>query len=413
MRQRWCEDGFTLIEMIVVTAIVVIVAGTLGTLFLAGASPAVASAGRDVTAAFDEARRAAIAFDAATVVFAPAKSGTGYSARIYRRFPGDPAFQPRNGPTYDSTVTISETASPLGAPGFAFSIDSHGTVTGFANFTASETSFTIRPCPATGAFTLYLAYASDTRTIAVPCQLPLSSTTPVVYETPPAAFAPTSAPNPTCPSSETCTLALVPPPRAATCPPGYTADTVSSGLCDVLVPPSPAAPGPTCPPGYSGQPPACVFIVPATPTSSPVPVSSKCTAGPPDALGYAACLEFDPIQILGNAITHSGCGTHIPIADPGPTITVVLDVSKDGSLWGTYEVTLNRLKSPWIDLQNRPLSQTCGLLFTLSFQIAGIAAESGNAVTTPSQDTGDVALASEGVGSITAPPLGAAWGSDT
>src|SRR5471030_2615615 len=105
---RRCENGFTLIEVLVVTAIVAIAAGTLGTFFLAGASPAVASAGRDVTAAFDEARRAAIAFDAATVVFVPARSGSGYSARIYRRFPGDPQFQPRNGPTYDSTVTISE-----------------------------------------------------------------------------------------------------------------------------------------------------------------------------------------------------------------------------------------------------------------------------------------------------------------
>jgi len=321
MRQRWCEDGFTLIEMIVVTAIVVIVAGTLGTLFLAGASPAVAAAGRDVTAAFDEARRTAIAFDAATVVFAPAKSGTGYSARIYRRFPGDPAFQPRNGPSYDSTVTISETASPLGAPGFAFSIDSHGTVTGFANFATSATAFTIRPCPANGAFTLYLAYASDTRTIAVPCQLPLSSTAPVIYETPPVAFAPTPAPNQTCPSTETCALALVPPPGAATCPPGYAADTGSTNLCAPVAPASPTAPDPTCSPGYSGQPPACVFITPSAPTSSPVTVSSKCTTGPPDALGYAACMESDPIRILGSAITRSSCGTHIPIADPGPTIS--------------------------------------------------------------------------------------------
>src|SRR5580698_826947 len=98
MRLRGCEDGFTLIEMLVVTAMVAIVAGALGTFFLAGASPAVASAGRDVSAAFDEARRTAIAFDAATVVFAPAKSGTGYSARIYARMPGDPGFTARNGP---------------------------------------------------------------------------------------------------------------------------------------------------------------------------------------------------------------------------------------------------------------------------------------------------------------------------
>jgi prepilin-type N-terminal cleavage/methylation domain-containing protein len=86
MRLRRCEGGFTLIEMIVVTAIVVIVAGTLGTFFLAGASPAVASAGRDVTAAFDEARRTAIAFDAATVVFAPAQHASMRARRAIRHF---------------------------------------------------------------------------------------------------------------------------------------------------------------------------------------------------------------------------------------------------------------------------------------------------------------------------------------
>ena len=183
MRLRAGEDGFTLIEMIVVTAIIAIVAGTLGTFFLAGASPAVAAAGRDVTAAFDEARRTASAFDAATVVFSPAASGTGYSARIYARAPGDPGFAPRNGPTYDSAVTIGETASPLGAPGFAFTVDSHGTVMGYAGFVAGATSFTSRPCPAAGAFTLHLAYDRDVRDVTIPCQLPLSNATPSQTQT--------------------------------------------------------------------------------------------------------------------------------------------------------------------------------------------------------------------------------------
>jgi prepilin-type N-terminal cleavage/methylation domain-containing protein len=412
MRQRWYEDGFTLIEMIVVTAIVVIVAGTLGTLFLAGASPAVASAGRDVTAAFDEARRTAIAFDAATVVFVPAKSGTGYSARIYRRFPGDPAFQPRNGPSYDSTVTISETASPLGAPGFAFSIDSHGAVTGFANFTASATAFTIRPCPANGAFTLYLAYASDTRTIAVPCQLPLSSTNPVVYETPPIGFAPTPPPSPTCPSTNGCTLALVtPPPGGATCPPGFTPDA-TLGVCDLGVaspqPPSVTPPGtlPTCPPGDTGNPPACVLPLP---TATP---QAKCIPGAPDAAGFSTCLESDPIRATGPGITRSGCGTHVPIVDPGAQFAVTVDVYQNDTLWGTYGVDLQTRKSPWFDFAGLPPAQICGLLYTLSFSIEGVTAESGNAQSTPQGDTGDVGLIDDGVGDIVK-PQGATWGSNT
>ena len=217
------EDGFTLVETIVVTAIVAIVAGTLGTFFLAGTTPAVAAAGRDVAAAFDEARQTAVAFDAATVVFAPA-GASGYRARVYARFPGDPAFAPRNGPTYDSTVAISETASPLGAPGFAFAIDSHGTVTAFANYAVGESSATSRQCPASGAFALRLAYASDVRVVMVPCRLPVSAGTPVALETPPPAATPAALPSATCPGTETCVLAALTPTAAATCPPGYTVD---------------------------------------------------------------------------------------------------------------------------------------------------------------------------------------------
>jgi prepilin-type N-terminal cleavage/methylation domain-containing protein len=259
MRLRRCEGGFTLIEMIVVTAIVVIVAGTLGTFFLAGASPAVASAGRDVTAAFDEARRAAIAFDAATVVFAPAQRGSGYSARIYARAPGDPAFAPRNGPTYDSTVTISETASPLGAPGFAFMVDGHGSITGYANFVAGQTAFTTRPCPATGTFALHLAYERDVRIVTIPCQLGLSSATPVAFATPAAAFSATPFPVQTCPATVTCTLAVVAPAATPSAAPSSTPTPASNPSAILPVgPPTPPVPAPTaCPPGFSAWAPAC------------------------------------------------------------------------------------------------------------------------------------------------------------
>ena len=259
MRLRAGEDGFTLIEMIVVTAIIAIVAGTLGTFFLAGASPAVAAAGRDVTAAFDEARRTASAFDAATVVFSPAASGTRYSARIYARAPGDPGFAPRNGPTYDSTVTIGETASPLGAPGFAFTVDSHGTVMGYAGFVAGATSFTSRPCPAAGAFTLHLAYDRDVRDVTIPCQLPLSNATPVAFETPAPAFTATPFPTQTCPASVTCSLghvAAAATPAAA--PSGTTAPGPNPSAVQPVSPPSIPASNPTsCPAGFSGSAPAC------------------------------------------------------------------------------------------------------------------------------------------------------------
>jgi prepilin-type N-terminal cleavage/methylation domain-containing protein len=408
MRRRG-EAGFTLIEMIVVTAIVVIVVGTIGTLFLAGASPAVASAGRDVGAAFDEARRTAIAFDAATVVFAPAQSGSGYRARVYARMPGDPAFAARNGPTYDSTVAISETAAPLGAPGFAFAIDSHGTVTGFANFVAGQTNGTTHPCPASGAFALRLVYATDVRTVMIPCQLPLSSSTPVAFETPPQAPSAMPLPTATCPGTETCTLALLAPPPAW-CQPGYTADATTAGECDVVATPTPSAPS-TCPSGFVGQPPVCSTTA-TNPTPTPT-APSGCVAGAPDPLGFSSCLESDPIRITGNAVTQQGCGTHTPIADPGGRFSVGVEVWKDGAPWGSYSIDVVESKAVWLDAAFHPPAQVCGLLYSLAFSIATITPESGNATSTPWQDTGDdPAFLHDGIDAILFAPAGI-WGTNT
>jgi hypothetical protein len=405
MRQRG-EDGFTLIEMIVMTAIVVIVVGTIGTLFLAGASPAVASAGRDVDAAFDEARRTAIAFDAATVVFAPAQSGSGYRARVYARMPGDPGFTARNGPAYESTVAISETASPLGAPGFAFAIDSHGTVTGFANFVAGQTNGTSHACPSTGAFVLHLAYATDVRTVTIPCQVPLTSSTPVAFETPPQTPSSLPLPASTCPGTGTCTLALMAPP-AASCPTGYTTDPTTSGVCDLVGTPTPAAPT-TCPPGYGGQPPNCTVVV--NPTPGPV-TPSGCSPGLPDPLGFSSCLESDPVHITGNAITRQGCGTHTPTADPGPSFAVTLDVWQNGEPWGSYLIEVRESKAKWMDVAVIPPEQICGLAYSLAFNIEAATPQSGNAVSTPLQDTNDPAFINDGIDTILAPPAGS-WGSN-
>jgi prepilin-type N-terminal cleavage/methylation domain-containing protein len=259
VRLRQGEDGFTLIEMIVVTAIIVVVAGTLGTFFLGGASPAVASADRDVIAALDEARRTAIAFDAATLVFTPARAGTGYSARVYARFPGDPGFAPRSGPSYDSLVTISETQSPLGGPGFALALDSRGSITGFANFSVGQTAYTSRPCPPAGTFALLLAYERDTRVVNVPCALPANGAAALVIETPVAAYSPTPFPVQTCPAPLTCVLAM--PSPAATpvpLPSSVLPATPPPGSPVPVVPPTTPTASPTaCPAFYTGSAPAC------------------------------------------------------------------------------------------------------------------------------------------------------------
>jgi prepilin-type N-terminal cleavage/methylation domain-containing protein len=296
------EAGFTLIEMIVVTAIVVIVAGTLGTFFLAGATPAVAAAARDVNAAFDEARRTAIAYDAATVVFTPAQSGSGFSARVYARLPGDPQFTARSGPQYTSSVTIGETASPLGAPAFAFAFDSAGAVTGFANFVAGAASYTARPCPAGGAFTLLLAYERDTRNVSIPCVLTPSAATPVAVQTPAPAFTLTPFPAAACPSGMTCTLTAVAPAPGATCPSGYTPDAAVAGQCDAVAAAPPAA---TSPPAAS--PTAGASATPA-PSSTAAGMIEQYAATADESAPHTATLFAN-----GSICDDDGCSAFGPI----------------------------------------------------------------------------------------------------
>jgi hypothetical protein len=109
------------------------------------------------------------------------------------------------------------------------------------------------------------------------------------------------------------------------------------------------------------------------------------------------------VQATGPAITRNSCGTHVPVADPGPAFAVTVDVFRDGALWATYAVALTTLKAPWLDIQDLPPAQTCGLLYTLAFRIAGVTPESGNAQVSPAVDTGDPAFDRQGVDALVAP----------
>jgi hypothetical protein len=113
----------------------------------------------------------------------------------------------------------------------------------------------------------------------------------------------------------------------------------------------------------------------------------------------------------GNAITRQGCGTHTPIADPGASFSIIVDIWQDGAPWGSYIIDVSELKTKWMDVAFMPPQQVCGLAYSLGFHIDAAAPESGNAVSTPLQDTGDPAFANDGIDSILVPPAGS-WGSN-
>ena len=268
MRPLRDEAGFTLIELLVVVGMIAVVVATVGTFFLAGPSPAVASAVRDVDAAFHEARSTAVAFSEATLVFTP--SASGYTARVYRQVPGDPAFAAVNGPTYESTVTLAETAAPLGSPGFAFRIDSRGSVTGYQNFEPDDTIFTQRSCPLGGAFRLSFAYGKQKQTVTVPCTISLTALTPGIAIPPAAAITPAPYVPGTCPPAQNCTATL--PPFTATCPPGYTPDTTQPNVCNTPTPAPTFTPTPDPP---TAPPPTPTPTSSSTPGNLPTPGCSS------------------------------------------------------------------------------------------------------------------------------------------
>jgi hypothetical protein len=116
------------------------------------------------------------------------------------------------------------------------------------------------------------------------------------------------------------------------------------------------------------------------------------------------------VTTTGPAITHESCGTHIPIVDPGSQFQTIEDVFDNNVFWGSYDISITTLKTPWFDLQSG--QPDCGLTYTLTFRIEAIAPIAGKASGTPANDTGDPLIIDEGVGSILV-ANGVPWGSNT
>ena len=252
------DAGFTLIELVIAVALIALAGGAAGTFFLGGATPAVASAARDLTAALDETRRTATAFDAATLVIVPAQTGTGYRARVYRGGPSDPVFAAQSGNDYESIAGVTETRVPLGAPAFAFRFQRSGAVVAYTNVFAGAMGAAAHVCPESGAFVMHVAARREMRDIAIPCVLPVSAVVALATSPPAAAWTPGPAPDRACPQTSICSLPVLIPGVPAACPPGTVADAAQPGLCiGVQATPQPAPTPSPCPRAFSGTAPAC------------------------------------------------------------------------------------------------------------------------------------------------------------
>jgi hypothetical protein len=308
------ERGATLVELVVAAGIAAVGIATFGAFFLAGPSAAVASAARDVGAAFDEARRTAAAFDGATVVFRAV--GGGFSLRVYRRLPGDAGFAPAPGPAYDSTAGVTETAAPLGAPGIAFAVDPRGALLGYASFAPDAASFTMMPCPAGGAYVLALRAGAETRLVRLPCALAPTGSVPATFATAPPGVDPPSAPSPpvlACGGGTPCPLPTLPGIAALTVPPAV-ASAAPSAAPPTQAPTAAATVAPSSPPRFAGSI-AISFWV------------EECPGGPATCDGGSLLEDDSPTTFLGGPTDYVACNIDphplgaLPrtIANPGAT----------------------------------------------------------------------------------------------
>jgi prepilin-type N-terminal cleavage/methylation domain-containing protein len=251
--------GFTLIEVLVAVAVVVMVAaGGVGAA-MGARSLAVSSAATEFDALLDAARTTAREFDGgATLVFEPDAYGDGFTARVYGRRPSTGPLLAIDMPAYDGRVGLSET-NLLGAPAFALALHANGKIGGIRGDVLAGSAGPENACPASGAYQLVFSYGGAKTTRTIPCAITLATTGTIAYVNPPAA---SPLPAPTANLCITTGCLSTPPAEPSivtTCPPGYTmTGPTACGL-------SSAAPSPTATPYFGGASPTP--IPSATPTS--------------------------------------------------------------------------------------------------------------------------------------------------
>ncbi|MGZ3547825.1 MAG: pilus assembly FimT family protein, partial [Vulcanimicrobiaceae bacterium] len=228
------ERGFTLIELTVTAAILVVLLAATGAYTLGMRPFAMRSAASEFDALFAQARAvAAGSGNGATILFQPrvdaqGSSLPGFTMALYAGRPNGKQMSAVDAPRLSAEADVS--AANLGSPPFALFLSSAGHVTGLGGYprgafdprnpqlVASEP-----PCPSPAQNAVILTFAvgshSDSRTL--PCVLTVASAAVTIASMPPAPPPPTPAPTP---------IPLPTPTPAATPTPSLTSTPLPTPL---------------------------------------------------------------------------------------------------------------------------------------------------------------------------------------
>jgi type II secretory pathway pseudopilin PulG len=224
--RRAGEAGFTLVEIVIVVAIVVttVLAGVA--ISLGSRSFAVATAASQFDHMIDSARTIARETQGATLLFAPDVFGDGTEVRVMTPAP-DGSLSPTVMPVFHTRAAIEESES-LGKAPFAFVVHASGALGGRPGYrTGNPTSIPEVGCPASGSFHFLIHTAGATAERTLPCKITLAATGPLTLTPwPPASVAPMPTP-------------------------------CSTGPCAPSALPTPPSSSPTCPPNFTGTPAGC------------------------------------------------------------------------------------------------------------------------------------------------------------
>jgi type II secretory pathway pseudopilin PulG len=293
--RRAGEAGFTLVEIVVVVAIVVTTALAGVAISLGSRSFAVATAASEFDHMIDSARTIARETQGATLLFAPDVFGDGTEVRVVTPGPNG-TLSPTAMPVFHTRAAIEESES-LGKAPFAFVLHASGALGGRPGYrTGNPNTIPEVGCPARGSFHFLIHTAGATAERTLPCRITLAATAPITLAPWPAA-----------------SVAPLPTP-------------CSTGPCAPTALPTPPSSWPTCPPNYSGVPGGCALT--SGMTSAPryhvtaTVASGTVTVGSSDSLTATATLsnpaDVAPGTIASIPVSVVVSGTSCTVAPPGP-----------------------------------------------------------------------------------------------